>query len=207
MEGEVKLMPIEQIFTSQTEEELSESEVLALFTGIYEQWHKPIYRYLCAVNRNPAWAEDVTQDVFLALFKRLQRGNTGDQFDPKAWLFMCARNYTVNEIRRDVVQRNQSLDDIREKKGETLEVMRDVRADPARPLRVKERAKLLAKGMSALSAKERQCVLMRANGLSLEESGEMLNGKGPRYVSQLILRSVERLRKKVNELQPRPSRS
>jgi len=62
------------------------------FTELYRRKHPAIYRFALHMSGNPAMAEDVTQEVFMALIREPER------FDPtrgslSAFLFGIARNH------------------------------------------------------------------------------------------------------------------
>src|SRR5262249_21232709 len=65
--------------------------------GYFEQWREPVYRYLVAAFGNSAQAEDVTQEAFLRLYRRLHAGQS--IINARAWVFQVAHNLAVNQIK------------------------------------------------------------------------------------------------------------
>lgn len=61
------------------------------------RYQMDVYNVSLRMLRNPADAEDVTQDVFLRAFTRLSQYRPGQPF--RAWLFGIARNRCLDVIR------------------------------------------------------------------------------------------------------------
>ena len=66
-------------------------------TEVFVMLRDPVYRYLSTMLHNPAEAEDLTQDIFLKIFKSL------DTFDRRAnfqtWLISISRNLCIDHYR------------------------------------------------------------------------------------------------------------
>ena len=60
------------------------------FERLYERYVNEVYRYVLAMVRNPAEAEDVTQTTFLNAYRALQAG--AKQHAPHNWLIAIAHN-------------------------------------------------------------------------------------------------------------------
>jgi RNA polymerase sigma-70 factor (ECF subfamily) len=67
-------------------------------SGLFETYHDRIYRYVLGLVRNPAEAEDLTQDTFLRAYRY------GDSLrDPKAvrgWLYRIATHACLDRLRQ-----------------------------------------------------------------------------------------------------------
>ncbi|WP_052131391.1 RNA polymerase sigma factor [Planococcus sp. CAU13] len=68
------------------------------FQEIYENHSEQVYRYIYFLLREKELAEDLTQDVFLKVYRNL------DQFNQEAamatWILKIARNLTYDHLRR-----------------------------------------------------------------------------------------------------------
>src|SRR6266536_346535 len=64
------------------------------FTALYETYHAPITRYVQNLVHNPQLAEELTQDVFMAVWKYLDTLNT--QYNVKNWLYTIAHNKVID---------------------------------------------------------------------------------------------------------------
>jgi RNA polymerase sigma-70 factor, ECF subfamily len=70
------------------------------FIALFRRWQGPLYRYALRMSGSPALAEDVTQEVFMALL----RGSSG--YDPgrgavASYLHGIARNLVRRRLERD----------------------------------------------------------------------------------------------------------
>jgi RNA polymerase sigma-70 factor (ECF subfamily) len=68
------------------------------FEEIYDEYNRPIYRYLLRLTENEAEAEDLTQEAFV----RVHRGLPGFRGDSsvKTWLYRIASNVFLDHTRR-----------------------------------------------------------------------------------------------------------
>jgi RNA polymerase sigma factor (sigma-70 family) len=65
---------------------------------LVERYQGPIYAYLYRWLRNRADAEDLTQDVFVKMFRSLHTYSRQSSF--RAWLYRIARNRFIDYLRR-----------------------------------------------------------------------------------------------------------
>jgi RNA polymerase sigma-70 factor, ECF subfamily len=136
--------------------ELPDSELVARARGgereafalLYRRHQAFVYRFARGMTGSSAVAEDVVQDVFLALMRDL------DRYDPdlaplRTYLFGIARNLARHKARG--LWRLLSLDEAAES------VARD---DPAAALASTEDARLLRQCLGALPAKYREVIVL-----------------------------------------------
>jgi RNA polymerase sigma-70 factor, ECF subfamily len=103
-------------------------------------------------------AQDVAQEVFLRLFRNLDRIGAAD---PKAWLYRVTVNVCNDQHRR--------------RKAMVRMEMRDPVPDPERLLSIAERKRLLVAGLETLPERERTAVVLRdIEGLSTAEVAAIL---------------------------------
>src|SRR4051812_2510243 len=67
------------------------------FERLYERYDRDVYRYVLAVLRNPAEAEDVTQTTFLNAYRAIQAGERPQK--PHNWLIAIAHNACRSRVR------------------------------------------------------------------------------------------------------------
>jgi RNA polymerase sigma-70 factor (ECF subfamily) len=77
------------------------------FRAIIERYQLPVHRMISNMINDHHAAEDITQEVFMAVFNKLST------FDPmrcrfSTWLFTIARNKSINHLRRN--KKTLSLD-------------------------------------------------------------------------------------------------
>jgi RNA polymerase sigma-70 factor (ECF subfamily) len=155
-----------------------EEEVVALFDLLRDR----MLRYLLAFNLPVQDAEEVIQEVFLALFQHLKRGKS--RANLRGWLFRVAHNLALK--RRERQHRNCS----RLTQDEHLLV------DPAPTaedrLASSQRQARLQAVLNALPEQDQRCLTLRAEGLRYREIAEVL-GISLGGVAQSLGRSFERL--------------
>jgi RNA polymerase sigma-70 factor (ECF subfamily) len=79
------------------------------FRAIIERYQRPVLRMVSNMINDHHAAEDITQDVFIAVFNKLST------FDPmrcrfSTWMFTIARNKSINHLRRN--RKTLSLDSL-----------------------------------------------------------------------------------------------
>jgi RNA polymerase sigma-70 factor (ECF subfamily) len=130
-------------------------------------------------------SEDVIQESFLRLVRHLVGGGKEDNL--RSWIFRVAHNLSIDLYRAD----KRNLDS-----GETAQRILSERHDPApnpeeRYLQEEEFRRLDA-AMSKLTAQQRRCILLRAQGLRYREIAQVL-GIGVPTVCDLVHRAIVRL--------------
>lgn len=126
---------------------------------MYGEWRRPLLRYLLAMGLPPADAEDVGQEVFLALCHHLQRG--GGRENLRGWIFRVGHNLALK--RR--AQFSQLV--------ESVEVC-DPGLNPEELIASKRRHERLQAVVAALPERDRWCLILRAEGLRYREIAEVL---------------------------------
>lgn len=92
---------------------LSEREILHLaakgrgdaFKVLFDRYHQHLAKYILALSGSPQLAEDVVQEIFLKIW--LDRGGVGSIINFKAYLFVMAKNYVFNQLRKKVRERSR----------------------------------------------------------------------------------------------------
>jgi RNA polymerase sigma-70 factor, ECF subfamily len=70
------------------------------FVALYRRWQGPIYRFALHMGGSESLAEDVTQEVFVALAEECHRFNA-DKGQLSSYLFGIARNLLRRRLRRE----------------------------------------------------------------------------------------------------------
>ncbi len=148
-------------------------------------------RLVCKVAMNSVRrrenALDVTQNVFIKVYRNIDRCRADGMFKP--WLLRIAYNESISFLRKRRPQEVESQDD-REPDG-TLEPTQE-----ADLLRREEQGKILA-GLQALNPKYRTAVSLRyGEGLKVREIADAM-GCSEGMVKSLLFRGVRQIRKYV----------
>ena len=155
-------------------------------TRYFEQWRDPINRYVVAAFGDPVEAEEITQEAFLQLYRRLHSGPPITNV--RAWVFRAAHSLALNRIRSQ--QFIQLLD---EEAWEELKGTRvDADANPEQRVIQLEKLQRLRIAIARLTATERQCLHLRTKGLRYREIAEILD-LGTSTVAETLYRVIEKL--------------
>jgi RNA polymerase sigma-70 factor, ECF subfamily len=77
------------------------------FDALFRQWYEPVVRVAQRILRDQGIAEEITQDVFLELWRR--RDGLPDGSSVPAYLMQSARNRALNHLRHLKVQQKSQL--------------------------------------------------------------------------------------------------
>ncbi len=169
-------------------EESLEQQVTRAFQGL----RLPVYYYLMAFLGDAETADDLTQEVFLRLYEQLHRGQTVENV--RLWAFRVAHNlaFDEREQQRRVTRLDASAWD------ELCLRLPDPGMNPEQSALQRERLARVHAGLQWLSPQERQCLLLRAEGLRYREIGEVL-GVATSTVSEFLQRAMRKLMKANTE--------
>jgi RNA polymerase sigma factor (sigma-70 family) len=146
------------------------------FDEAFTLHHRAVFSTARAVLRDSALAEEVTQEVFLKLYRHQGSAPGADLLRP--WLLRV----TINEARNTVRSRNRALArDTNYQKTKT-DFAADAEHDDSRPLEAARRS------LNKIKEPMRSCLLLRHQGLSYREIAQTLSLK-ENYVGSLIARA------------------
>lgn len=160
----------------------SRAEVLELF----DECRDGVRRYVRALGLRTGECEDVVQETFLALHRRLLRG--GDRSNLRGWVFRVARNQALK--RR--AGRSWSARVVHA--GDADRERIDPASNPEERMLAGQRRAQLQAVVRALPDRDRQCLRLRAEGLRYREIAAAL-GVSVGTVASSLARAVTRLRR------------
>jgi RNA polymerase sigma-70 factor (ECF subfamily) len=140
----------------------ADEDVLRLF----DQCAAPLLRYVAAFGLSTQEAEDVVQDVFVALFRHLRLGRSRRNLP--GWLFRVAHNHALKQRRR--IQRRAAAP-----WDAAVHAHADPAPGPEASLIAAQRQRRLAPVLQALPARDRQCLMLRADGLRYRDIARALD--------------------------------
>ena len=123
------------------------------FTALFRRYQDDVYRVALLMTGSPASAEDVTQDVFLAVMSDAGRYESG-RSSVRAWLCGIARNHARRRLERD--GRNVPL--LEDADGPAGAVA--VQPDPVGELTNRERVDALRRAILHLPLRYREVVVL-----------------------------------------------
>ncbi|MGB7731438.1 MAG: RNA polymerase sigma factor [Candidatus Acidiferrum sp.] len=156
-------------------------------TVLYRELRKPLLRYLVCLGLSMDEAQDAVQDAFLRLHQHLTSG--GSQENIRSWVFRVAHNQARNRQTSYARRFGDPLD------GE-MDAMPD-HATPERVLAEKEKLHELGEAIRQLTDSERECLLLRSEGLRYREIGHVLR-ISTSTVGETVMRAIRRLAEKCN---------
>jgi len=161
-----------------------ESEIEGEVEAIYEGYSAELLSYAATYVRREDSAVDAVQEVFLRYFVERRYGRRIE--NPRAWLYRVLRNYLLDRLDRAALTR--------EFPGE----VRDV-PDPSQSLEATlARAQMAKQFTSQFSARELECLRLRAGGASYEEIASTM-GIRSGTVSSLLTRVHKKLRTSIQD--------
>jgi RNA polymerase sigma-70 factor (ECF subfamily) len=156
-------------------------------TELFQELRKPLLRYLAGLGLSPDEAQDIAQDSFLALHKHLSAG--GPRTNIRSWLFRVAHNRARN-CQQSYVQRM----------AEPLDPVSDVASQQASPEQLvltNEKFQRLDMAVRSLDPQQRECLMLRAEGLRYREIADVLD-LSTSTVADIIERAIKKLAEKCN---------
>lgn len=156
-------------------------------TTLYNELRKPLLRWLVCLGLSADEAQDVAQDAFVSLQRHLVAG--GSQENIRSWIFRVAHNAARNRQKSYERRFSEPLD------AETSAVVHE--ATPERAVLEKEKFRRLRNAVRLLTEAERECLLLRAQGLRYREIGEVLNISSS-TVGETVERAIQKLAEKCN---------
>jgi RNA polymerase sigma-70 factor (ECF subfamily) len=156
-------------------------------TTLFEELRKPLLRYLICLGLSADEAQDVVQDAFLTLHRSLAGGAAHE--NARAWLFSVAHNQARNRQKSYHRRFGAPLED------GTLQMLDE--STPEHAVLKKEKFRQLSSAIRTLTEAERDCLLLRAEGLRYREIGEVLE-MATSTVADTVDRAVKKLAEKCN---------
>ncbi len=133
------------------------------FEGLLGRYRKPVYNLLLRMLGDETRAEDVFQDVFIAVLREM--GDFKGEGPILNWVLQIAVNLCRNELRA-----------AKQKAPVDPDVLPGKEAGPEEKAETAELAALLRKGVAELSPDHREVFILRMyQGLKYSEIGEVLN--------------------------------
>jgi RNA polymerase sigma-70 factor (ECF subfamily) len=154
---------------------------------LYRELRKPLLRYLVSIGLSADEAQDVVQDAFVRLQRHLAGG--GSEENIRSWLYRVAHNQARNRQTSYARRFAAPLSD-------EINTRIDERT-PERAILEKEKYRRLASAIRLLSEQERECLLLRGQGLRYREIGAVL-GISTSTVGDTVERAIKKLAEKCN---------
>jgi RNA polymerase sigma-70 factor (ECF subfamily) len=170
---------------------------LEAFERLFHQYQRGVYNAIYQMVRSDSDAADITQDVFVRVWKALPRLETPEAFP--SWLYRIATNLSRNWIRDNTRVRPESLDQpigSGDEEGSVREIP-DLSGDPAAIAQTRKMQDVVQQAVQGLSPDHRMVVtLHHLEGRPVEEiAGIMQCSVGT--VKSRLSRARDALRRKL----------
>ncbi len=144
------------------------------FEELIYQYEKKVYNVALRVFKNPEDAKDISQDVFIKIYKNLNKFDNKSSFS--TWLYRITTNTCIDELRKRKGRETISIDnDIEDDEGSFKREFADNEPTPEEKVISKEGESEIIKSMNTLSDEHRTIIVMRdIEGLSYTEISEAI---------------------------------
>jgi RNA polymerase sigma-70 factor (ECF subfamily) len=167
------------------------------FYDLVGQYKKKIYHLAYDITGNHHEAEDVSQEVFMKVFRALKTFRRDAKMS--SWLHQITVNASIDSLRRKSVRHAKSTGEL-----DNVSIQENLVASSAHdfdPVQSTESAQIqnrISRALQKISPRERTVFVMcHYNGLKLNETAEILNVTIG-TVKSLLFRAIRKLRKELS---------
>jgi RNA polymerase sigma-70 factor (ECF subfamily) len=169
------------------------------YQRLFTKYSPRVLQYARRLVGSEARAEEITQEVFIQVFRFRLRYRPEARF--ATWLYTIATNLSLNELRRPEQKLRVDIwdrrDDEPDREGPQLPDPQAI--DPAVGVASRELARALEAAIAALPPKQRAALLLsRMDGLAYRDVGETL-GISEGAVKALLFRATHTLKARLQE--------
>lgn len=175
------------------------------FATLVRRYERPIYNFTLRQLRDPAAAEDTTQEVFLRVVQNATEFKHEARFT--TWLYAIARNLCIDQLRKAKHRRHSSLNQPKSVANIDGPTMLDTLptdspgADAERALTSSHVAKTVVAAVEQLPDDQREVFLLRQlAGLPFRAVAEIV-GVGENTVKSRMRYALERLQQALSEFE------
>ena len=128
------------------------------YSELTQKYQKPLYFHVCKMIRNPDFAEDLVQDIFLKAFKSLK--NYKNDYAFSTWLYRIATNHTIDYLRKKKLETLSIHADDSDDTHATIQLA-DEDSFTDEPMIRRERKNKVHEAIGQLPEKYREVILKR----------------------------------------------
>lgn len=157
---------IDMLMDAMSEAGTATSKIEIGFDEAFTLHHRTVFRCARSVVQDAGLAEDITQEVFMRLYKNLDSIKDEEMLRP--WLIRVALNLSKNAIRGNIranVREENYFKEVEEKSV----------FEPEIDLERREQAKEVQRALEKVKEPLRSCLVLKQQGLSYKEIAETLS--------------------------------
>jgi RNA polymerase sigma-70 factor, ECF subfamily len=163
------------------------------YQRLYDRFARRVLNFIYRMVNSPEEAEDLTQDTFVAVFRKLNTLKENDRFE--AWLFRIARNFVYQKYRTREPEQ-VSVEELDED-GQPVTQIPEVRKGPEESFEAGELQDIVEGAIGSLPDKYREVFVLSAiQQLSYQEIADVV-GRSLASVKTDIHRARLSVRKQV----------
>jgi RNA polymerase sigma-70 factor, ECF subfamily len=148
---------------------------------LYQTMRPALLGYVHQFVGSTAEAEDIVQTTFLKTFDEMKKAKI---LNLRAWLYRVAHNLAIDHLRRSSSQATAATEWLFRRNRAESEHSAEENAI---------RQQRISGAMKSLNDRERSCLMLRTEGLSYAEIGEVL-GISSKAVSVYLVRGLKKVR-------------
>jgi RNA polymerase sigma-70 factor, ECF subfamily len=169
------------------------------FALLFDRYHASVARFAFRFVGDPARAEELTQDIFVKLYRNAKAYKPTAQF--KTFLFRVATNHCLNEVRRGEYRVTHTTTSPTEEEESGVEVAGPEGERPDAAVAGRELERAVSEALKGLSERERAAFTMcRFEGMAYRDIADALEASEA-AVKSLIHRATLAVARKIEELQ------
>jgi RNA polymerase sigma-70 factor, ECF subfamily len=169
------------------------------FALLFDRYHASVARFAFRFVGDPARAEELTQDIFVKLYRNAKAYKPTAQF--KTFLFRVATNHCLNEVRRGEYRVTHTTTSPTEEDESGVEVAGPEGERPDEAVAGRELERAVGEALKGLSERERAAFSMcRFEGMAYRDIADALEASEA-AVKSLIHRATLAVARKIEELQ------
>lgn len=166
------------------------------FRELVDRFKKKVYFLALDMAGNPVDAEDISQEVFLKVYRHFATFRKGARLG--SWLYRITYNASIDHLRRKGAAPEAVPDEIIESSGRSeAGLPRAVAADPGAALEASQLQERIAQALEKVSPQEKAVFLLRHyDDLMLKDIASCL-GLSVGSVKSYLFRAVRKLQKEL----------
>ena len=160
---------------------------------LIKRYIKPIYSFVHKNVGNAAEAEDITQEVFIKIWKNIRKFDQKKNFKP--WIFQIAKNTSIDFLRK---KKTIPFSRFENEKGQNV-FLENMQAIPLNLIETLSDKRVLAIAVSSLNDKEQKIINLRHNnGMNFKEIADILK-ESVNTVKSRYRRALSNMRKGMSK--------
>ena len=184
---------------------LSDSELIAYFKSgnqdafeeIVLRYQSQVFSYIMSITKKPQATEDITQDVFIKVYKKLGAYTDDNKF--KNWLFTLSRNMTMDFYRKNS-RKIVPLESQDEDEFSLIDVLADDQPQALDMAIEQDKNDAINRALNQLSIEERELISLK-DSMTFKEIAEMQKKPIGTLLSKFN-RALGKLKTILKELEP-----